>query len=408
MNTFILVTAMGALGVIISFFSGVRAMISNGAGGFVPQTGEASHSDLLPSLNVVGSLTDNLQLRFGFGKGRLYEDASLVARTILLLIGDELEPGELVRLEHRPPLIEPGHAVTAKIAYVDRYGNAALGLGEGEATHAGLELGDQIAVEAGGTLHLASYARTFADVRQGSLLVYLDSYGNLALAVNRGSAAELLEALDTRIPEPVRAVDKPFLLAVEGVRHIDTGDAWADAPGARARIDRAAPGRLTALAWGGRRHGEAGVPRLPARGTRSFALPRSPRRAIWQQVTASAFACSSLARRAQRPGPTMRHAGALITTFTLAAGGDEPAQAPGGDRTSTTFERTAPGGYVEDCPVPGQQPRVTGTRASVVQPLDCCVGTASACSSGFSGASTSRATDSPPRSARAKGRRPRH
>jgi elongation factor Tu len=31
----------------------------------------------------------------------------------------------------------------------------------------------------------------------------------------------LLEALDTQIPDPTRAVDKPFLLAIEGVRHIE-------------------------------------------------------------------------------------------------------------------------------------------------------------------------------------------
>jgi elongation factor Tu len=32
---------------------------------------------------------------------------------------------------------------------------------------------------------------------------------------------ELLDALDTRIPDPLRAMDKPFLLAIEGVRHIE-------------------------------------------------------------------------------------------------------------------------------------------------------------------------------------------
>ena len=36
------------------------------------------------------------------------------------------------------------------------------------------------------------FARTFADVAQGGLLLYEDAYRTLALAVNRGSAAERL------------------------------------------------------------------------------------------------------------------------------------------------------------------------------------------------------------------------
>src|SRR4029453_13965438 len=38
----------------------------------------------------------------------------------------------------------------------------------------------------------------------------------------RGEAAvvELMDAVDSAIPEPVRAVDQPFLLAVEGIQSI--------------------------------------------------------------------------------------------------------------------------------------------------------------------------------------------
>ncbi len=38
----------------------------------------------------------------------------------------------------------------------------------------------------------ALYARTFADAAPGELLLYEDAYRTLALAVNRGSAAERL------------------------------------------------------------------------------------------------------------------------------------------------------------------------------------------------------------------------
>jgi S-adenosylmethionine hydrolase len=49
-------------------------------------------------------------------------------------------------------------------------------------------------VQGGGRRHRATFARTFADVHPGGLLLYKDGLGMLALAVNRGSAAELLGA----------------------------------------------------------------------------------------------------------------------------------------------------------------------------------------------------------------------
>jgi S-adenosyl-L-methionine hydrolase (adenosine-forming) len=107
-------------------------------------------------------------------------------------IGEPIDPDRLVRLGRREPRIEPGRAVAATVAYADRFGNAVLDLGEPEAARAGLRVGRRVAVEVGGTSHVATYTRTFADVPGDSLLLYLDSYGSLALAVNRGSAAALL------------------------------------------------------------------------------------------------------------------------------------------------------------------------------------------------------------------------
>ena len=47
-------------------------------------------------------------------------------------------------------------------------------------------------VEAAGVTLDAVYALTFADVPADALLLYLDSYGSVALAVNRGSAGDRL------------------------------------------------------------------------------------------------------------------------------------------------------------------------------------------------------------------------
>jgi S-adenosyl-L-methionine hydrolase (adenosine-forming) len=108
-------------------------------------------------------------------------------------VGDGLDPEELARLERRQPRVDPGRRVVASVAYVDRFGNAALDLADDEAVDSGLKLGHRLSVEAAnGTLE-AVYGVTFADVPAGALLLYLDAYRNLALAVNRGSAAERLD-----------------------------------------------------------------------------------------------------------------------------------------------------------------------------------------------------------------------
>jgi S-adenosylmethionine hydrolase len=106
--------------------------------------------------------------------------------------GEALATDALTRLERREPAVEPGRRVVAPVAYVDRFGNAALELAESQAGDAGLKLGRRVWVEAGAITLDAVYAVTFADVPADALLLYLDSYGNLALAVNRGSAADRL------------------------------------------------------------------------------------------------------------------------------------------------------------------------------------------------------------------------
>ena len=107
-------------------------------------------------------------------------------------LGEPVDPASLVQLERREPLIDPGRRIAASVAYVDRFGNAALELTERQALDTGLKLGHRVWVEAGGVTLDAVYAVTFGDVPSDQLLLYRDSYGNLALAVNRGSAVERL------------------------------------------------------------------------------------------------------------------------------------------------------------------------------------------------------------------------
>ncbi|MGO9759799.1 MAG: SAM hydroxide adenosyltransferase, partial [Solirubrobacteraceae bacterium] len=54
--------------------------------------------------------------------------------------------------------------------------------------------GDTLTISHAGAVRTARYAATFAEVTPGELLIYEDATRMVALAVNRGSAAQLLGA----------------------------------------------------------------------------------------------------------------------------------------------------------------------------------------------------------------------
>jgi S-adenosyl-L-methionine hydrolase (adenosine-forming) len=86
------------------------------------------------------------------------------------------------------PSIEPGR-VTAHVVGIDGFGNAALDLADRHLPQSGLRMGRTVTVDVDGSTREAMFALTFADVPAGGLLLYEDSNGTFALAVNRGDAA---------------------------------------------------------------------------------------------------------------------------------------------------------------------------------------------------------------------------
>ena len=87
--------------------------------------------------------------------------------------------------------IAPGE-VSARALYVDRFGNIQLNATAADMCAAGLEPGGRLRVGARGKPYEASYVRAFADAPKRALLVYVDSYEAITLAVNGGSAAAAL------------------------------------------------------------------------------------------------------------------------------------------------------------------------------------------------------------------------
>jgi S-adenosyl-L-methionine hydrolase (adenosine-forming) len=102
--------------------------------------------------------------------------------------GEPIAPDSLVRLEAPEPVIG-AERVLAHVVSLDGFGNATLDLADRQLPESGLRLGRKLTIEAGGAVHDAVFTLTFADVPDGGLILYTNSYGNLAIALNRGDAA---------------------------------------------------------------------------------------------------------------------------------------------------------------------------------------------------------------------------
>ena len=125
--------------------------------------------------------------------------AHLAAGVELADAGEQLEADALEVMELPQPRTEDG-ALVAHALTVDRFGNAALNVSHADLTATELTLGSTVEIEVGGQGYLATYAATFADVAPGELIVYEDAYRTLAVAINRGDAANTLGlASDTEV-----------------------------------------------------------------------------------------------------------------------------------------------------------------------------------------------------------------
>jgi len=90
--------------------------------------------------------------------------------------------------------------VVAHALATDRFGNVTLDVTHDDLIAAGLQLGHRLELQCAAERHVAQYARTFVDVAAGELLVYEDAYRTLAVAINRGDAAETLQlAVDSEL-----------------------------------------------------------------------------------------------------------------------------------------------------------------------------------------------------------------
>jgi S-adenosylmethionine hydrolase len=117
--------------------------------------------------------------------------AAHLARGVeLAKLGPALDPVSLKRLEVPEPAVGETR-IRATVLYIDRYGNVQLNLTAEHLARVGIDPGTRVEVEVGFERYFAFAARTFGDARTGDIVLYEDAYENIALAINRGSAAQM-------------------------------------------------------------------------------------------------------------------------------------------------------------------------------------------------------------------------
>lgn len=115
--------------------------------------------------------------------------ARLAAGLPLEQVGARVEAESLDRVDYPQPR-RHRDGLTAIAVLVDRFGNVALNIRARDLEKAGLT--DRVELVTGNERYLARVARTFQSVRPSDIVVLIDSYGQASVAVNNGSAAEVL------------------------------------------------------------------------------------------------------------------------------------------------------------------------------------------------------------------------
>jgi S-adenosylmethionine hydrolase len=102
--------------------------------------------------------------------------------------GPAVDPATLVRLPEAETIVEQGK-LTTEIRYIDAFGNIQLAATGADLDASGATPGTTAHANLNGRSVKATVGRTFADAILDGLIVYVDSAGRVALAVNGGSAA---------------------------------------------------------------------------------------------------------------------------------------------------------------------------------------------------------------------------
>ena len=132
--------------------------------------------------------------------------AHLVDGVALEELGPSIEPASLVRLELPKPDVTH-RRIRATCLYVDRFGNMQLNLTRRDLEALAPEPDTRVELEIALERYYAVTARTFADARDGEIILYEDAYENIAIAISGGSAADTFYSADPGVEVRIRLAD---------------------------------------------------------------------------------------------------------------------------------------------------------------------------------------------------------
>lgn len=104
-------------------------------------------------------------------------------------VGPELEVGKLVRLNVSAAHLDSRELTGEVIATDGPYGNLVTNINGEDFLKLGYVNGQIVAVSIGGKSRKIRFVKTFSDVPLGEPLLYIDSRGRLAVAINQGNFA---------------------------------------------------------------------------------------------------------------------------------------------------------------------------------------------------------------------------
>jgi S-adenosyl-L-methionine hydrolase (adenosine-forming) len=116
--------------------------------------------------------------------------AYLAAGLALGELGPDADPSGLVPGLVGLPDVGADGAVSAEVWWVDRFGNCQLNVGPEELVAVGAHPEQALEVRMGARAKSARWVHTYADAKPSELVVLVDSYGMVALALDRRSAAD--------------------------------------------------------------------------------------------------------------------------------------------------------------------------------------------------------------------------
>jgi hypothetical protein len=119
--------------------------------------------------------------------------AHLALGVALADLGPPVDPETLVQPDLPEPEVRQSR-LRATILYVDSFGNIQLNLSREHLEQIGILPGTTVELAIGTERYYAVAARTFGDARSGDIILYEDSYRNVAIAINGGDAGAMIGA----------------------------------------------------------------------------------------------------------------------------------------------------------------------------------------------------------------------